>query len=165
MDVLYALFGKGKDLNTLQMCARAASIFFIALVFIRLSGRRSFGMRSPFDNVTVILLGAILSRTIVGASAFIPTISASLVIVLLHRLIAWLSLKIPWLSRITKGNKVVLFKDGKFNYKNMQKVMVSEAELREAVRLKSQQAQIDLVQVAYMERCGEISIILKQTGS
>ena len=47
MDMLIALFGSGRDLDTLQMAARAAATFAGALVLIRISGRRSFGQRSP----------------------------------------------------------------------------------------------------------------------
>jgi hypothetical protein len=66
METLIALFGEGKDLDSLQMAARPTAVFFGALVLIRISGRRSFGQRSPFDYVVAILLGATLSRVIVG---------------------------------------------------------------------------------------------------
>src|ERR1700710_1706281 len=89
MDILIAIFGEGKELDTLQMSARAVTVFVAALVCIRVSGRRSFGQRSPFDYVVAILLGATLSRVIVGASPAIPTIVASLVIVALHRALGW----------------------------------------------------------------------------
>jgi hypothetical protein len=77
MDALIAVFGSGQDLDSLQMAARAAVAFIGALVCIRISGRRSFGQRSPFDYVVAILLGATLSRVIVGASPAIPTMAAS----------------------------------------------------------------------------------------
>jgi hypothetical protein len=38
MDTLITLFGEGKDLNSLQMAARAAVVFFGALILIRISG-------------------------------------------------------------------------------------------------------------------------------
>ena len=81
MDVVNTVFGSGRDLDALQMAARAAAIFIAALVLIRISGRRSFGQRSPFDYVVAILLGATLSRVIVGASPAFPTAVASLVLV------------------------------------------------------------------------------------
>jgi uncharacterized membrane protein YcaP (DUF421 family) len=49
MDTVITLFGEGRELNALQMAVRAMVVFFCCLVLIRISGRRSFGQRSPFD--------------------------------------------------------------------------------------------------------------------
>ncbi|SAL84773.1 hypothetical protein AWB74_07058 [Caballeronia arvi] len=56
MSLMLTIFGEGRDLNSLQMTARAVAVFFGALVLIRIAGRRSFGQRSPFDYVVAILL-------------------------------------------------------------------------------------------------------------
>ena len=48
LDAFLWLFGEGQDLASWQMAARGAAMFFIALVLIRVSGRRSFGQGSAF---------------------------------------------------------------------------------------------------------------------
>ncbi len=68
MYILEKIWGTGTSLDTVQMGTRGIAVFIIALLLIRVSGRRSFGIRSPLDNIIVILLGAILSRAVVGAS-------------------------------------------------------------------------------------------------
>src|SRR5215831_11046179 len=73
MEWIRILFGEGKDLDCLQMSCRAVVAFFITLVLIRMAGIRTFGKKSAFDNVIIIMLGSILSRVVVGASPFIPT--------------------------------------------------------------------------------------------
>ncbi|NNU33298.1 hypothetical protein HK413_02345 [Mucilaginibacter sp. S1162] len=47
MEILLKIFGEGKDLSALQMSCRGIVVFIIALALIRLSGRRSFGIRTP----------------------------------------------------------------------------------------------------------------------
>src|ERR1700722_7138716 len=117
MQGLVAIFGEGKDLNSLQMGMRAAAIFFATLVMIRISGRRSFGQRSPFDYVVAILLGATLSRIIVGASPAVAPAIASLVIVLLHRILAWGCVHSERLERLVGGAPRELYRDGRFDQK------------------------------------------------
>jgi len=55
MYVLINIFGEGKELTLIQMCARGVVVFFIALILIRISGRRSFGMHMPLDNIISII--------------------------------------------------------------------------------------------------------------
>ena len=67
-ELLGDLLHKDDQLTDGQMAVRAVVTFLIAIALVRLAGRRSFGMRSPFDTVISLLLGATLSRGIVGAS-------------------------------------------------------------------------------------------------
>src|ERR1043165_7409717 len=112
MEILEQIFGAGKELTGGQMCARAVVTFFITLALIRLAGMRSIRKKSAFDTVITIILGAVLSRVIVGASAFLPTVAAGAVIVIVHRLVAWVSLKHPLIENMVKGEQRVLYRDG-----------------------------------------------------
>ena len=52
---------------------------------IRIAGRRSFGQKTPFDACTTVLLRAILSRAVVGASPFWSAVGATMALVVMHR--------------------------------------------------------------------------------
>jgi uncharacterized membrane protein YcaP (DUF421 family) len=73
VSALRDLFGEGTDLGPLQMALRALAVFVLALAMIRTAGRRSIGQHRPFDACTTVLLGAVLSRAVVGASPFRAT--------------------------------------------------------------------------------------------
>src|SRR4051812_28128826 len=100
MQIVDEIFGTGKDLTVLQMSARSVVVFILALILLRISGRRSFGLRSPLDNIISIILGAVLSRAIVGASPFLPVIAGSTTLVLIHRLIAYGIVHHPGFSKM-----------------------------------------------------------------
>jgi uncharacterized membrane protein YcaP (DUF421 family) len=161
MDFIHTFFGEGKDLNSLQMCCRAIVSFFITLVFIRIAGIRTFGKKTAFDNVIVIMLGSIFSRVVVGASAFVPTTLACLAFVLVHRLLAWISLYSDAVGWLVKGEASSLYADGQRNEKNMRAARISEKDLRESVRQKINEDSFEHVKEVIQERNGEVSVVRK----
>jgi uncharacterized membrane protein YcaP (DUF421 family) len=161
METLIRIFGQGKDLNCLQMGCRGIFIFLFALVLIRISGRRSFGVRTPLDNIIVILLGTVLGRAIVGASAFLPVLITSLLIVLLHRFFGWLIVHSKGFSQLIEGNKIILFKDGQFIKENLNKGLVCEEDIMQAVRKSALTDDLKEIEKIYIERNGEISTVKK----
>jgi len=161
MEALIEIFGKGKDLSVFQMCMRTALVFGITLFFIRISGKRTFGMHMPMDNVITILLGALLSRAIVGASPFIATIASGFMIIVLYRLCAALSVFSKRFGRAVKGKEELIYKDGIMIKDNMNKCMVTEEDLIEEARINSNLGSLKDVETAYVERNGEISIVKK----
>jgi uncharacterized membrane protein YcaP (DUF421 family) len=165
MSVLVAIFGEGKDLDTLQMSARAAVAFLCTLVLIRISGRRSFGQRSSFDYVVAILLGATLSRFIVGASPALPTLASSLVLVLMHRALGWLCVRSTFVDRLIGGTDRKLYRDGQFDDSQMSAALLTRTDVREAARDKLHVDSLDKVDSALLERNGQISLILKSDPS
>lgn len=161
MHLFYEIFGEDKNLDVLQMACRAIAVFLIALVLIRVSGRRSFGVRTPLDNIILILLGATLSRTIVGASPFVPVIVACFVIVLLHRLFGWVISRSKRFGKIMEGDKILLFENGKFIHQNERRALVCREDIMQGVRKSALTDDMDKIDRVYMERNGEISALKK----
>lgn len=159
MNIIDAVFGSGKDLNILQMASRGIVVFVLALILLRIAGRRAFGMRTPLDNIVVILLGAVLSRAVVGASPFFPVIVCSLFIVLMHRWSAWLTVRSKVFSRLIQGNHIILFEQGHFLKGNMDKALVCRRDLENALRNKAATEDFGQVTKMYMEHNGEITVI------
>jgi uncharacterized membrane protein YcaP (DUF421 family) len=161
-DILFTLFGEGKDLNALQMGCRAFVMFFITLALIRITGMRAFGQKSAFDSIIVIMLGAILSRAVAGASDFFPTVTAGAVMAIVHRLLAMATVHNDFLGSVVKGEKTILFANDKIVNRNILRCSVSPKDLMEEVRLNLNESTMDNVKEMYMERSGKISIIKKQ---
>jgi len=161
MNLLIQIFGQGKDLTALQMSCRGIVVFIIALLLIRISGRRSFGIRSPLDNIIIILLGAILSRAVVGASDFVPVIVACLVIVTFHRFVGWLIANSRFFARLVEGGKIILFKNGKYLHHNLKRMQLTEEDVMQGVRKSALTEDLDQIGHIYIERNGEISAIKK----
>jgi uncharacterized membrane protein YcaP (DUF421 family) len=164
MNGFDALIGEGAEkLAPMQMGLRALLIFLIALVLIRFTGRRSFGQRSPFDNVITILLGAVLSRSVVQSDvSFWGPVMAALVLAVLHRTFSWLSTKSDTFGRIVKGDEKILYKEGKTFHKNMRHTFITQKDLREGIRREGNVEDETKIKEAWVERDGSITVVKKE---
>lgn len=162
MDIVNFLFGQSSDLTMFQMSMRAFAMFFIMLVLLRFAGRRAFAKKSSFDNIIVIMLGAVLARGVVGASPFWSTVTASIVMVILHRFFAWLSVKNSFVEKLIKGDAILLFqKDDLVNH-NLSRTGISKKDLHESLRLETKTDTLNDIESAFLETNGRISFILKK---
>lgn len=156
------LWSKSDDLGALSMLARSVIVFLATLFFLRLAGRRSFGQGSAFDLCLMVLLGAILSRAVVGASAMAPTLCAGATIVALHRFLAMILMRWPSLNDLLSGRQRTLVENGRINQEEMRAGLISHGDLETALRKKRGGIPLHDVKRAVLERNGEISIQEKE---
>jgi uncharacterized membrane protein YcaP (DUF421 family) len=162
METISYLFGHGLSLTPMQMSLRAVVVSFCCLVLLRFSGRRSFALGTPIDNVLAILLGAILSRAVTGASPFFSTLAAAATIAVLHRVISWLGMRSSVMGRIFKGVPKVVYRNGKLNEKNMRYCRITRRDIMAGVRQSLHQNTLENIHSIYVERNGRISVIANQ---
>ena len=160
-----SLFGPHADSHTitaLQMTVRAVLVFFAALALLRISGQRTFGGNTAFDMVVKIMLGAVLSRAVVAASPFGGTLLAGLVLVSLHRLLAWASFRSEAVSRLVKGDAVLLAEHGQPRPGTLAKHNLTHNDLLEGVRDSGNVAALADTETVRLERNGSISVVKKK---
>ena len=155
-------FGHGEELSVLHMAMRSLVMFLIAIVLIRMGGFRLFSKKSAFDNIVAIMLGAVLSRGVTGASPFWGTVAAATVMIVVHKIISWACIKNKTLSRLLKGKHIVLYKDGEILWDNLLSCSLSKSDLMTSLRLETKKHSLDEIETAYLENNGRISFIIKQ---
>ncbi|KHL07722.1 UNVERIFIED_CONTAM: membrane protein, partial [Mumia flava] len=112
--------------------------------------------------VVAVLLGATLSRAIVGASPFVATISASLALVAVHRLLGWACVRLPQLERFIAGRQREVYREGRFNQGEMDAALITVGDVQESVRQTLGARTLDDVEAAILERNGQVSLIRKR---
>ncbi|QQL49426.1 YetF domain-containing protein [Mucilaginibacter ginkgonis] len=158
---LIEIFGDGEHLNMLQMSSRGIVTFFIALILFRVSGRRSSGLKTPLDNIIMVLLGAVLSRGVVGASPYVPVVMTCLAIVLMHRFFAWCVAKYPKLGSVLEGDKILVYYQDRFIRENMINKEFSKEDVMQGVRKAALTEDLEQIDKIYIEKNGEISTVKK----
>ncbi|HEX4693450.1 DUF421 domain-containing protein [Sphingomonas sp.] len=143
-----------------QFCARAVILFLYGILCIRIAGRRTFSNLSPLDIIVAIVVGSNISRAMTGKAPFVATIVATLLLVVLHRLVARATVHANWLGRLVKGKPVTLVRDGQIDRVAMRRQDISDEDLLEGLRLKRAEHPSD-VRLATFERGGKISVVPK----
>jgi len=116
MQMIIQIFGEEKNVNALQMCFRAVVMFFIALTLIRIAGLKTFGKSSAFDNVVTIMMGAMLSRGVAGDAPFFAIVFSTLTMVIMSRVVSWITLYNKTFGLLVKGQHRSLYKNGRINH-------------------------------------------------
>ncbi|HEX3364982.1 DUF421 domain-containing protein [Phenylobacterium sp.] len=164
MELFRELIGPDNGANTAQLCVRAVIIFFLGVAYIRIAGRRTFSNASPLDIVVALVVGSNLSRVMTGKADFWPAITASLLLVILHRVFATLTTHWGWLAKLMKAEPVVLVRDGTADRKAMLWHGIGDMDLREGLRLEQVETPEE-VRLATLENSGRISVVPKARRS
>jgi uncharacterized membrane protein YcaP (DUF421 family) len=159
---LHTLLGIGtepRDLTFLQVSVRGVIVFIATLIMVRLGSKRSLAEKSAFDAVLVVIIGSMLARAINGSEAFFPTLGTGFVLVFLHRLFGLAAYYSHTFGILVKGKPVVLVEDGKLQREKMLWEHISKHDLEEDMRLEAKTEDLSKIQVARLERSGDISFI------
>jgi uncharacterized membrane protein YcaP (DUF421 family) len=165
MEFLNDWWGINEKISPVEIAARAAVMFVLTFLFIRLTGMRSFRKNNPLDLVIVFLIGGILSRGVVGATPFFSTLAAALTIIILQKILFKLSFVSKWFETTIKGERLLIFKDGEFIRENMRRADVTKLEVYEDARVQFQTESLKEFDKIYVEKTGEISFVKKDKAS
>ncbi len=160
-ETLLGLGVEPADLTFVQISLRGIIIFLATLAMIRLGHKRSLARKTSFDAVLLVILAAVLSRAINGSAPFFATIGGGVVLVLLHRLFAHLAYRSHRFGILVKGSPDTIVRNGECDLRMMRRNHVSMHDLDEDMRLDAHTDDLSKVQVARVERSGDISFIKK----
>jgi uncharacterized membrane protein YcaP (DUF421 family) len=124
---------------------------------------RPFGKGEGFDKIITFLIGAILSRGVVGATPFFSTVTSMIVIIVIHKILAKLSIYNKWFGEKVKGKPILLYKEGNFLKEHMNTTNLTEHDILEELRLQCQTGSLEKIESIFMERTGEVSFVMKDS--
>src|SRR2546427_8059460 len=134
-ETLLGLSVEPRSLTFVQISLRGIIVFLATLAMVRLGHKRSLSHKTPFDAVLLVILASVLSRAINGSAAFFATIGGGVVLVLLHRLFAYLAFYSHGFGILVKGKPDVIVRDGKCDLATMRRNHVSMHDLDEDMGL------------------------------
>ena len=154
--------GKATELTLFHISLRAVLIFIVGLGLVRIGDRRSLSEKTAFDAIFIVLIGSMLSRAINGTAPFFTTIAAGIVLMVIHRICAFGACKSHSFGTLLKGQAITLVRNGEVDWAEMRRALVSKHDFEEDLRLHAKTEDVGEIQLARLERSGDISFIKKK---
>ena len=160
--VLLGPDGKASELTVLNISLRGFVIFVIGLALVRIGDRRSLAQKTAFDAIFIVLIGSMLSRAINGTAPFFVTIAGGVALMIVHRICAFGACKSHWFGKLIKGQPITVVRNGEVDWQQLKRALVSKHDFEEDLRLDGKTDDVSTIQLARLERSGDISFIKKK---
>lgn len=149
-------------IGLLGFALRVAGMYFLAMILIRILGKRALGELGPFDFVVMTGVGdTVISVALNKSMPLSDGIIVLATLAFLEYAVGYLSLKNGRVSNLLNGKPVVLIENGKIIRKNLAREKFNVDDLMQELRKKGVR-EINEVERGILEACGGFSIILKE---
>jgi uncharacterized membrane protein YcaP (DUF421 family) len=145
----------------MDVILRAAIIFVVIWLVMRIAGRRELSNLEPFDLIILVTIGDLVQQginqqdlSVTGIVLVIGTLA------LMTLLFSWLSYRFRRLRPLLEGRPIVLLEDGKPIERNLRRERITLEELAAQARLEQIES-FDKIRWAVLETGGRISFIPK----
>jgi len=150
-------------INVFAFIVRAVAMYVVALIVIRLMGKRALGELGLFDFVVMTGVGHVLTSVALDQSLpFYEGVGVLITLAIMEYGVSFLSMKNQRLSRLIQGSPVVMIKDGKIIRENLGKEKFNVDDLMQELR-KQGIRDVNEVETGILEPSGGFSVILKGT--
>lgn len=148
----------------MDIVARAAVMFFVLYVLLRIMGKRELGQLTPFELVVMIVLGDLIQQAVTHNDfSLTGAVLAVSTFAFLAIAMSWLTYLSPRAEKLLDGEPRVVIRNGKLLKENLRRDRMTQSEVESEMRLAGI-ATMDQVAWAILEPQGKISFI-KKDGS
>jgi uncharacterized membrane protein YcaP (DUF421 family) len=141
-----------------EVIFRSVVMFALLLTTLKVAGKRGVRQLSVFEVVIIISLGSAAGDPMFYEDVgMVPAITVFGTIILMYRLVTWLSAKFKWFETLVEGKTRCLIHEGQFSISKFEKEALAQDEFFSELRLKGVE-HLGQVRFAYIETSGEISV-------
>jgi uncharacterized membrane protein YcaP (DUF421 family) len=143
----------------MDIVVRAATIYVVVLLGLRILGKREFGQMAPFDLVVLMLIPECLQQALLGEDYSLTTaivvLTTLLVLVFFTSLVSY---RLPRIGRILSGTPTTLVHNGELQLASLDHERVGAEEIVDAVQQAGFESLLE-VRWAVLHPDGRIAII------
>ena len=145
-------------MNLLLVFIRTVFFYFFIFIVYRMMGKREVGQLGIIDLIVSILIAELATISIENYdNNILSSVIPILTLLILQLSLAYLTLKKPKVRIFLDGNPSLIIKEGKINYKEMQKQKYNLEDLMIQIREKGYRS-IEEIEYAILENNGTLSV-------
>src|SRR5690606_26683150 len=148
-----------------EIVLRASVVYFVLLVLLRLSGKRTVGQFTPFDLLVLVLLGDAVQGSMIAGDQSLPG-GLILTATLLgwNRLVGFVTARSEGVALAVEGKADILARNGEVFDDALRRADLTLDDLEEAMRDHSVPA-VSEIRLAVLEKDGTITVLGKKEKS
>ncbi|MGI8669668.1 MAG: DUF421 domain-containing protein [Aridibacter sp.] len=139
--------------------------YFVMIIILRISGKRTLSKWNAFDFIVTIALGSLLAGVIVTKSTrILEGLFAAILLVVFQFVITFFSTRLDFVKNLVKAKPTLLYYQNEYLKDEMKKQRVTKEEILAAMRTSSI-GSVDAVEAVVLETDGSFSVIEKSESS
>jgi uncharacterized membrane protein YcaP (DUF421 family) len=142
---------------------RAAAVYIVVLLVLRLAGRRTVAEMTPFDLVLLLIIGDATQQALLGDDFSLTTaflVVATLIV--LDILLSLLKERFASLAKLIDGVPMVIVENGQPLRERMRRARVSMDDVMLSARESQGIERLEEIKFAVLEVSGGISVIPRE---
>jgi uncharacterized membrane protein YcaP (DUF421 family) len=144
-----------------EFILRAAVVYLVLLVLVRMSGKRTVGQFNAFDLLVVMLLSEVVSNALSGGDESLTGgLIGAATLVLLNLGMGFITTRTRRAEETIEGSPVLIARDGKLMADVLRRHRLGQGEWEKSLR--EADAELHEVRRAFLEADGTISILKKK---
>lgn len=145
------------EVHAWELLVRAAAVYAVLLLMMRLTGKRTVGQFTPFDLLVVMLVSEAAGPSMTGQDQSLPGgLLVCLVLIALNTLVGVLTARSGAAQKLLEGEAVLLGRDGVIFEAVRKKHRVSRNDIEQALR--EADCELRELRYAFLEVDGSVSI-------
>jgi uncharacterized membrane protein YcaP (DUF421 family) len=147
-----------------ELLARAASVYLVLLVMVRMSGKRTVGQFTPFDLLVVMLLSESVSNALSGGDdSLLAGFLLAATLIALNLCVGVLSTRSRTAENLIEGAPVLLGRNGHVFKDTMKQHRVGQGDIDRALR--SADCTLEDMRCLFLESNGSITVLRRQDSA
>lgn len=152
------------EVDAWELLLRAAAVYAVLLLMMRLTGKRTVGQFTPFDLLVVMLVSEAAGPSMTGQDqSLLGGLLVCLVLLGLNTLVGVVTARSRTAEKLLEGEAVLLGRDGVIFEAVRKQHRLSRNDIEQALR--EADCELEELRYAFLEADGSVSIQKRRSGA